>query len=125
MSSYGKGRNCASRDLRASPDQRHSAEVFLVLELERPCSEGMSTGAARRRKPGRPKPPRLQRRTPRSARWAGPLLARPESDGLLAEERGVPEGPSSTAKRALGEVERALAIITSYLRIELIMSESI
>ena len=93
-------------DLRASPNQRISAGVFLVLGLERPCSERMSTGAARRWKPEAPKPRKLQRRIPRSARWAGLLLARAESDGLIAEEGGVPEGPSSTAKRASSEVGR-------------------
>lgn len=46
------------------------------------------------------------RRPPIQRERAGLLLARAESDGLLAEERVVPEGPSSTAKRAMSEVGR-------------------
>ena len=54
----------------------------------------MSTGAAEARSP------------PVQGKRAGLLLARAESDGILAEERGVPEGPASTAKRASSEVGR-------------------
>ncbi len=119
-SSYGKKELSSARDLPGAHNWRPSSGVFEVLELERPCSERMSTGDSPRRKAEALKPQKPRTRTPRSARWAGLFLARAGSDWLLSEERGVPEGPSSTAERneckRTRVIERTKSITAAFRR---------